>query len=148
MGQVTQATIDMIITHTQRGEMPPLTVWEVQQLATHSQRYQAIHAMSEKLAGKVKLGEGYPEGFDESCGVPAFAMRYANMALASTIGDRDWDVPCVASAITGPLRDLRAELNKMKWSGADEGWDLAIEAVRKHISEILDVKQPAEGEHA
>lgn len=31
------------------------------------------------------------------------------------------------------LERLHTELNKMKWSGSDEGWDLAIEAVRKHI---------------
>lgn len=33
MGQITQATIDMIEKHAIRGEMPPLTAWEVLQLA-------------------------------------------------------------------------------------------------------------------
>ncbi|MES2973428.1 MAG: hypothetical protein V4757_07455 [Pseudomonadota bacterium] len=33
MGQITQATIDMIEKHAIKGEMPPLTAWEVLQLA-------------------------------------------------------------------------------------------------------------------
>jgi hypothetical protein len=31
------------------------------------------------------------------------------------------------------LRDLHDELNKIKWAGDDEGWDRAIEAVRKEL---------------
>jgi len=31
------------------------------------------------------------------------------------------------------LEDLYDELGKLKWLGADDGWDKAIEAVREHI---------------
>ena len=33
------------------------------------------------------------------------------------------------------LLNLRYELGKLKWMGADDGWDAAIEAVRKHCLE-------------
>jgi hypothetical protein len=35
------------------------------------------------------------------------------------------------------LEDLYNELGTMKWAGADDGWDLAINAVRKKIAESL-----------
>ena len=31
------------------------------------------------------------------------------------------------------LENLYKELGTLKWIGADEGWELAIDAVRKHI---------------
>lgn len=33
------------------------------------------------------------------------------------------------------LERLRDELGTIKWAGEDEGWELAIEAVRKHLEE-------------
>ncbi len=41
----------------------------------------------------------FPEGFDETCGIPAWAMQAANMTAASLTGNRAWDVPCIARAI-------------------------------------------------
>jgi hypothetical protein len=34
------------------------------------------------------------------------------------------------------LVKLYLELDTLRWLGADEGWDLAIEAVRKRIAEM------------
>lgn len=34
------------------------------------------------------------------------------------------------------LRRLEVELGTVKWVGADEGWDKAIEATRTHITEL------------
>jgi hypothetical protein len=31
------------------------------------------------------------------------------------------------------LLNIRYELNKMRWIGADDGWDKAIEAVREYL---------------
>ena len=33
------------------------------------------------------------------------------------------------------LERLRDELGTLKWTGADDGWDRAVEAVRKHIED-------------
>lgn len=38
------------------------------------------------------------------------------------------------------LEDLYNELGTMRWVGSDEGWDLAIEAVRKRIREEVETK--------
>lgn len=35
------------------------------------------------------------------------------------------------------LDSLYAELGTLKWMGEDEGWDLAIEAVRKRLVELI-----------
>lgn len=35
------------------------------------------------------------------------------------------------------LEELYDELGKLKWLGSDRGWDLAIEAVRARIKEML-----------
>jgi hypothetical protein len=43
--------------------------------------------------------EGYPEGFDSSCGIPAKYMREANQALASLSGKREWDVGVIGRAL-------------------------------------------------
>lgn len=43
-------------------------------------------------------------------------------------------VPQVASG--QKLTDLHKELGQLRWMGADEGWDRAIEAVRKRIAEL------------
>ena len=39
------------------------------------------------------------------------------------------------------LRNLRHDLGTLKWIGADEGWELAIEAVRKEIGRRVDSTQ-------
>lgn len=36
------------------------------------------------------------------------------------------------------MLELYEDLGKLKWIGADEGWDLAIEAVRKEILRRLN----------
>jgi hypothetical protein len=41
MGQITQATIDMIDAAVASGEYPPLTLWEIKQLA---QAWKTLHA--------------------------------------------------------------------------------------------------------
>lgn len=41
---------------------------------------------------------------------------------------------------TAILKDFHDELGKLKWSGHDESWDLAIEAVRKELNNRYGVK--------
>jgi len=41
----------------------------------------------------------------------------------------------------GALKSLHKELGQMHWIGSDEGWDLAIEAVRTRITEIVAEKK-------
>ena len=36
------------------------------------------------------------------------------------------------------LLNFRHELNKLKWAGADEGWELAIKAVRERLKELAE----------
>ena len=38
------------------------------------------------------------------------------------------------------MRRLHKELGTLKWMGADEGWELAIAAVREHISAEVDLQ--------
>ena len=38
----------------------------------------------------------FPEGFNESYGIPAQALRAANAIMFDVIGERNWDVPCTA----------------------------------------------------
>jgi len=39
------------------------------------------------------------------------------------------------------VKDLYDDLGKMKWVGSDSGWDLAIDAVRKHLVEHFGVEE-------
>lgn len=60
-------------------------------------------------------GKGYPEGFDESCGLPAWAMRKANSLACSMTGDRNFDVVMLASALISratPSTDDKDEMIK------------------------------------
>jgi hypothetical protein len=85
-----------------------------------------------------------PEGFeaDENGnykGIPAWAMRQANGICASCIGKREWDVPMVAEALAArqALSALHKELGQIRWIGADDGWDRAIDAVRARIEQKI-----------
>ena len=41
---------------------------------------------------------------------------------------------CLAIALTKAIvKDLTDELGKVKWMGGDEGWDKAIDAVKKEL---------------
>lgn len=51
----------------------------------------------------------YPEGFDDSCGIPSKFMQAANQALASCTGNRQWDVPTVAAALQAAALAARVE---------------------------------------
>lgn len=44
------------------------------------------------------------------------------------------------------LFDLRKELNRITWIGADEGWNKAIEAVREEIAKRLRMRELQEKE--
>ena len=37
--------------------------------------------------------------------------------------------------------EVHNDLNKLRWVGSDEGWNLAIEAVQKHLKEKLEVSK-------
>lgn len=54
----------------------------------------------------------------------------------------------IAWLATHRLTNLWIELGQMRWSGSDEGWDLAIEAVRNRINDecqsVLDWKAQAD----
>lgn len=137
MAQMTPAMLDMIDAHIAKQEMPPLTLWEMQQLAYQARSYQNLMRAIADLRGNVKPGEGYPEGFDaENSLAPSYAVRLANTVGAGVIGDREWDVRFIAAAINTPLVQLHRELNKMRWAGEDDGWDNAIAAVRAYIADI------------
>lgn len=45
-----------------------------------------------------------------------------------------------------PMMALHKELGQMRWTGADEGWDRAIEAVRVRINEIVAASDSADKE--
>ena len=45
--------------------------------------------------------------------------------------------PAATVVAVDPLRALHGDLGKIVWMGSDEGWDLAIEAVRKEIERRL-----------
>jgi len=57
-----------------------------------------------------------------------------------------WVMTCAAFSYAmkiqrrNTLLNLRYELNKLKWMGADDGWDKAIEAVREHC--LQESKRP------
>lgn len=58
-----------------------------------------------------QLGE-YPEGFDASCGLPAWLLRAANAAMCDVTGNRHWDVMAVAThmrSIFRPLIEVKEE---------------------------------------
>ena len=83
-------------------------------------------------------------------------------ALAEPTGKESLQVPAdVAATLTTTdiawletrrLTKLWQELGQMRWMGADEGWDRAIEAVRnrldKECQDVLDWKGKADQSHA
>jgi hypothetical protein len=84
----------------------------------------------------------YPEGFDASCGLPAWAMRKANTTAASMVRDRQWDVPCIAAAIVSARRegmDLAAKICEQLGEapeGSSEGYEFeCAAAIRAQIQE-------------
>lgn len=65
----------------------------------------ALHAENERLGlykdayaeqEPVACDGDFPEGFDESLGIPAQALRQANAALCEVTNNRMWDVPALA----------------------------------------------------
>jgi len=48
----------------------------------------------------------FPEGFDESLGIPAQALREANAALCEVTNNRMWDVPALAERMLMFCRNI------------------------------------------
>lgn len=83
-------------------------------------------------------------------------------ALAEPTGKESLQVPAeVAATLTTTdiawlatcrLTKLWQELGQMRWAGADEGWDRAIEAVRSRLNDecqaVLDWKSKADQSNA
>lgn len=42
------------------------------------------------------------------------------------------------AVVRNVIADLDNEFGKIKWVGADESWNLAIEAIRKELKDIYD----------
>jgi hypothetical protein len=74
---------------------------------------------------------------NESLQVEPAAQMPAEIAATITTTD-------IARLETRRLTRLWQELGQMRWAGTDEGWDLAIEAVRRRLDEecqkVLDWK--------
>jgi hypothetical protein len=70
----------------------------------------------------------YPEGFDATCGLPAWAMQMANATAASLTGKREWDVPCIAAAIEAAVlarvapKEPVAYCNVEMWKSGGKHW--------------------------
>jgi len=65
----------------------------------------------------------------------SWQASYQGAARAAMLKLKTVD-PSIPNAGKTALLDLHKELGKMKWVGADEGWDKAIEAVRARITEV------------
>lgn len=64
------------------------------------------HTVLERHAEVIaQLGQ-YPEGFDPSCGLPAWMVREANSALCDITGNRKWDVMAIATHMRNIFRPL------------------------------------------
>lgn len=65
-----------------------------------------------------------------------------NLRIAGLISDNE------ARKATVALRNLHYDLGTMKWTGADEGWELAIKAVRADILKRVVARSATTGSGA
>lgn len=80
---------------------------------------------------------GYSTGYEDARNVaPAVPAGYRLQPIS------EFDAMCKVVHESGlspsaGLRALHIELGQMRWLGEDDGWDRAIDAVRKRIEEMM-----------
>jgi hypothetical protein len=81
------------------NDVPVWMATFAQQAVMRDRAKRAASPSQENTAGSAAPQDGYPEGFDASCGLSAHAMRTANGLMCGVTGKREWDVPMVAAAL-------------------------------------------------